>query len=444
MDYAVLGYIAAISVGAGVLFGFAPALRLVKDGVQATLKEGGAGATGGTGRNRLATALVVAEMALTVVLLVGAGLTIRLILMAYRSQTGVNTAGVLTMHVDLPDKKYATGMQQISFYEQLEAKLRALPGVDGASVASSLPGSDANRFGYEVEGAPVVDLHHVPQIGELGVGADYFRVMDANPLLGRSFNDADGQTGVPVVIVNRAFAIKFWPGEPNPLGKRLRLLKSEKPGAWLTVVGVVPDIVQSYSMVKRFDPLIYLPYREEPEASMSVVARADVPPATLSNAFRNQVQVVDQDLPVFLLLPLTEELYLQNWPIRVFGILFSGLGAMSLLMAAVGLYAVVAHTVSQRTQEIGVRLAMGASRANIVRLVFKQGMGQIAIGLVLGLAAAFALSRLLRAVLSRELQPDAAMFLVVALVLAGAGALACAIPARRATRVDPAEALRCE
>lgn len=444
MDYAVLGYVAAISIGAGVLFGLAPALRLSKVGVHAALKDGGPGASGGSGRNRLATVFVVTEMALTVVLLLGAGLMIRLIMVAYPSQMGVNATNVLTMHIDLPDKKYPTAKLQIAFYEELEARLRALLGVEAASVASSLPGGDANRFGYEVEGTPELELHQTPQIGELGVGADYFHVMDANPLVGRAFTDADGIAGVPVAIVNRAFAIKSWPGERNPIGKRLRLLKNEKPGPWLTVIGVVPDIVQSNTLAKRFDPLIYLPYREEPEPSMSVAARTQVPPATLSGEFRHEVQAVDEDLPVFLLFPLKDELYLQNWPIKVFGILFSGLAAMALLMAAVGLYAVVAHTVSQRTQEIGIRLAMGASRANIMRLVFTQGMGPIGIGLSLGLAAAFALSRLLRAVLSAELQPDAEMFALVAAVLVAAGALACGIPARRATRVDPVEALRCE
>ena len=444
MDYAVLGYVAAISIGAGVLFGLAPALRLSKVGVHAALKDGGPGASGGSARNLLATVFVVTEMALTVVLLLGAGLMIRLIMVAYPSRMGVNTANVMTMHIDLPDKKYPTAKQQMAFYEELETRLRALPGVEAASVASSLPGGDANRFAFEVQGSPAVNSAQAPQIGELGVGADYFRVMDANPLLGRAFSDGDGIAGVPVVIVNRAFAIKSWPGEHNPIGKRLRLLKNEKPGPWLTVIGVVPDIMQSNTLAKRFDPLIYLPYREEPEPSMSVAARTRIAPATLSNAFRREVLAIDQNLPVFLLYPLTEELYLQNWPIQVFGILFTGLAVMALLMASVGLYAVVAHTVSQRTQEIGVRLAMGASRANIVRLVFVQGVGQIAVGLGLGLTAAFALSHLLRAVLSRELQPDPAMFLVVAIVLFGAGSLACAIPARRATRVNPVEALRCE
>ncbi len=444
MDYSVLGYLAVISVCAGILFGLAPALRLSKVGVHTALKDGGPGASGGARRSHLATVLVVSEMALTVVLLISAGLMVRLILIAYPSQLGVNTGNVLTMHVDLPEKKYSGAKQQIFFYEQLESRLRALPGVASASVASNLPGGDANRFGYELEGVPPIDPRQAPQIGELGIGADYFRVMEANPLLGRGFTNADGVAGGPVAIVNRAFALRSWPGDRNPLGKRLRLLTNEKPGPWLTVVGVAPDISQSNTLRKTFAPLIYLPYREEPEASMAVAARTKVPPATLSNAFRHAAQAVDEDLPVFALYPLDEALYLQNWPIRVFGILFSGLAAMALLMASVGLYAVVAHTVNQRNQEIGVRMAMGASRASILRLVFAQGMRQIGLGLGLGLLAAFALSRLLRALLSRELQPDAAIFLLVALVLVAAGALACGIPANRATRVDPVEALRCE
>ena len=177
---------------------------------------------------------------------------------------------------------------------------------------------------------------------------------------------------------------------------------------------------------------------------MSVAARTMVSPATLSGAFRHEVLTVDETLPVFQLFPLTEELYLRNWPIRVFGFLFSGLGALALSMAAIGLYAVIAHMVSQRTQEIGIRIAMGASRVDILGLVLKQGMIQIAVGLGLGATGAYALSRLLRALLSPELQPDAKMFLLVAVVLLGAGVLACGIPARRATQVDPVQALRCE
>jgi predicted permease len=444
MNYAVLGYLAVISVGAGILFGLAPALRLSKVGVQAALKDGGPGASGGSRKNYLASSLVVAEMALTVVLLVGAGLMIRLIVISYRSETGVNSANVLTMHVDLPDKKYSDPNRQIAFYEQLETGLRGLPGVEAASIASSLPGHDPNRFPYELEGAAPLDPQQTPQIGELGIGAEYFRVMDVRPLLGRVFTDADGAAAGAVVIVNRACANKFWPGERNPLGKRLRLVVNGKPKSWLTVIGVVPDIFQSDTMRNRFDPLIYLPYREEPEMSMSVAARTTVPPTTLVNAFRHEVQRVDEDLPVFALHTLEEDLDLNNWPIRVFGAAFTGFAVMTLLMASIGLYAVVAHGVSQRTQEIGVRLAMGASRANILGLVFVQGMRQIGLGLLLGLTAAFGLSRLLRAVLSKELQPDSAMFVVVALVLIAAAALACGIPANRATRVDPVEALRCE
>ncbi len=444
MDYAVLAYLAAVSIGAGILFGLAPALRLSQVGVHAALKDGGPGARGSLRGRYLASVLVVSEMALTVVLLVGAGLMIRLILITYRSQTGVNSANVLTMHVDLPDKKYASGKQQASFYEQMEARLRALPGVEAASVASSLPGHEGNRFGYEIEGAPLVDPRQAPQVGELGIGADYFRVMDTPPLLGRAFTDADGVAGGPVVIVNRAFAGKFWPGAQNPLGKRLRLVVDGKPGSWLTVVGVVPDIFQGDTLRKRFDPLIYLPYREEPEASMSVAARTRVAPATLSNALRHAVQAVDEDLPVFAMHTLDEDMNLNNWPVRVFGTLFTCFAAMALLMASVGLYAVVAHGVSQRTQEIGVRLAMGASRGNILRLVFAQGMRQMGLGLFLGLTMAWALSRLLRAILSSDLRPDAAMFLGVAAVLLAAGALACGIPANRAIRVDPVEALRRE
>jgi putative ABC transport system permease protein len=444
MDYTVFAYLAAISVGAGIFFGLAPALRLSKVGVHAALKDGGLGTSMGSHTRHLAGVFVIAETALTVVLLVGAAVMVRLIINSYRAQIGVKSANVLTVGISLPDKKYPRPTDQISFFDQLVARLRVLPGVEATSVASSLPGRDGDRFSYQLEGAAPVADRQEPHVGGLVIGSDYFQVMEVRPLVGRMFADSDDTAGAPVVIVNHAFAAKFWPAEGNPLGKRIRLINDGVPQPWRTVVGVVPDIFQNYLVSGEFDPLIYLPYRQEPRSGLFAVARTKVPSETLSKAFRSQVQALDSDLPVDSLRTLDDDLDLNNWPVRIFGSMFTSFAVIALLMASVGLYAVVAQMVGQRTQEIGVRLAMGASRAHILRLVFGQGMRQMALGLCLGLAAASALTRLLRALLSGALHPDPAMFLVVALVLVAAGALACGVPARRAMWVDPVEALRCE
>jgi putative ABC transport system permease protein len=444
MDYAVFAYLAAISIAAGILFGLAPAVRLSRLDVITAIKDGGHGASGGSRGGHLAGLLVVSEMAFTVMLLVGASLMIRLFLNTYRAQIGVNTAGVLSMRLDLPEKKYSRPIDQVSFYQRLLARLQALPGVETASITSSLPGHGAESFTYELEGAPPVDPRRRPHVRGLLIGPSYFQAMNIRPLLGRAFTESDGMTAVPVVIVNHTFAARFWPGEGNPLAKRLRLFTDGAPQSWLSIVGVVPDVAQNERIRNQFDPLIYLPYRRQPQQSMSIVARARVPPATLGNAFRRQVQALDENLPVYALRTLDEDLDLRDWPIRVFGAMFTGFAAIALLLASVGLYAVVAQAVNQRTQEIGVRLAMGATGANIIRLVFAQGMRQVTLGLALGLAAAFGLTRVLRSLLAGVLQPDAVLFLTVALVLIAAATLACAIPARRATRVDPVVALRCE
>ena len=267
--------------------------------------------------------------------------------------------------------------------------------------------------------------------------------MGVRPLAGREFTSADGAGGVLAVIVNRSFAAEHWPGE-NPVGRRLRLLENGAPEGWLTVVGVAPDIWQSEMIRREFEPLVYLPFRELPRWSMSVAARTRVPPASLAQAFRREVQAIDADLPVYDLRTLDEDLELHDWAIRVFGAMSAMFTFIALLLASVGLYAVVAHSVNQRTQEIGLRMALGAPPTKIMAAVFAEGMRQSVLGLGVGLAAAIGLTRALRAVLVGALEPDPMLFVTVALVLIAAATLACAIPARRATRVDPVEALRFE
>ena len=230
----------------------------------------------------------------------------------------------------------------------------------------------------------------------------------------------------------------------DPLGKRLRLFEASVAGPWLAVIGVVPNIAQNDISPREIDPLIYLPFRQKSERGVAIVAKTRVPPGSVAQAFRREVQAVDSDMPVFNLWTMEQRLERNYFFIRIIGVLFAIFAGIALLLASVGLYAVIAHSVSQRTQEIGIRMALGASARDVRRLVFAQGMAQAAIGLAIGLAGAIGLTRLLKSILVQVSPNDPGTFAAVVLILAVAALLGCALPARRAMRVDPLIALRHE
>jgi putative ABC transport system permease protein len=443
MDFRAMMYLAAITIGTGILFGLAPALRLSKLDVNTALKDGGRGSSGGGRGKYLSGLLVVVEMALAVVLLAGAGLMIRSFMNAYRSDLGFKTANILNMEIQLPNANYKRVDQQTSFYDRLKTRIDAVPGVEVSTVTGNVPLSGAWNFNYEIEGQPQPDTRRRPTVDAIVTMPDYFRVLGDQMLAGRDFTKADGTPSALNIIVNRQAAETFWHGE-TAIGKRLRVYKKDVAQPWLTVVGIVPNIASENQSRSKRSPMLYLPYGLETQASMYLSARTSVPPSTLKQTFRREVQAIDNDLPVLNLRTMDEQLEQQNWPYRVFGILFAIFAAIALGLASVGLYAVIAHSVSQRTQEIGVRIALGAGDGNILRLVFSQGMIQLAIGLGIGLAAALAVTKVLKALLVDVSPSDPLTFAAVTMVLATAAGLGCLIPARRAMRVDPIEALRHE
>jgi predicted permease len=446
MDSHVLGYLIAISMGTGILFGLAPALRLSKLDVNSALKDGGRGAISGQGgggrRRNLSAILVTGEMALAVVLLAGAGVMIRSFLKIHNAEMGVNTASVLTGFVDLPAAKYSTPEARVAFFEGLTAGLEATPGVESVALAESPPSTGSPKYPYELADEPPATFGSRPTLRALKISPGYFQTLEAKVLSGRQFSDADVASSVPVAIVNQIFANKYWPGE-DPLGKRLRLFNEKTPGQWLSVVGVVSNIIQNDTTRQRVDPLVYLPYRQEPGASMWVFARTRVPPGNLTNAFRREVLALDSDLPVFGPFVLTERLEM-FWDSRFYGALFLIFAAIALLLASIGLYTVIAHSLSQRTQEIGIRMAIGATARDILKLVFVQGMIPLGIGLAIGLAASLAVNRVLESMLVQISPFDPITLAVASAALIFSGALGCWIPARRAMRVDPVVALRNE
>jgi predicted permease len=442
LDRTAFTYLAVVSIGTGILFGLAPALRLASVDIHTVMKDGGQGVAGSRSVLSVSSLLVVFEMTLCLVLLAGAGLMIHSAVNLYDAPIGVKTANVLTMRLDLPEAKYALPHDQVEFHRALKARLDSLPGVEAMAVASQLPLGRWIPFRYELQGsAPQPDRS--PQIGGIVVSPDYFRVMQVAARRGRLFTDSDGIAGVPAVIVNETFATKFWPRE-NALGKRLRLVNGQSVQPWLTIVGILPDILENFRRPLEHDPLIYLPYAQQPQREMFILARTHVPPNTLGELFRRAVQDIDRNLPIYDVRTLDNRLAENRLSVTLLGSMFSVFAGIALVLASLGLYAVIAHSIGQRTQEIGVRMALGGTRKDILRLVYVQGMRPMLLGITLGLPAAFGVSHALRMVLIGVSPGDPITFLLVVLLLAISGALGCAVPAHRAIRVDPIAALRYE
>jgi predicted permease len=441
LDFRVFAYLIAISAATGILFGLAPALRLSKLDVNGTLKDGGRASTGGVRGNRLSGLLAVAETALAVILLAGAGVMIRSYVNTYSADLGVQSEKILDGIPNLLAFRYPDATARFSFYDRLKTRLEAVPGVESVALASSIPLYGASRLSYELEGASPADEQSRPTLSAVTVGPGYFRTVGAAMLSGRDFNETDGFSAPLVAIVNQRFARRFWPGE-NVLGKRFRLFIGNSPEAWLTVVGVVSNILQSDMARPELNSLVYLPWRQMGAGDMNVLVRASVPPGSLRNIFRNEVHALDSDMPIFGPLTLIERLQSRYWDKARYTGLFLIFAVIALLLASVGLYAVVAHSVSRRTQEMGIRMALGAAVRDVLGLVFREGMLPVGIGLAIGLAASLAVNRVLKSELVRVSPDDPLTLIATSAVLIVAAALGCWIPARRAMRVDPAVALR--
>ncbi len=444
MDYRVFLYLVAISIGTGLLFGLLPALRLSRLDVNAALKERGRGAVVRGGR-RVSALLVAGEMALAVVLLAGAGVMIRSFLNIHTANIGVSTANALTMMLTLPAAEYPSGQAQASFYDRLRPRLLSIPGVEAAAIASTIPASGTGSSSYELAGAAPVDGRNLPTALAVTIGPAYFQALEARVLSGREFNDFDRTSSVPVAIVNEQFARTYWPGE-DAIGQRLRSSDGAAAGAWLTVVGVVSNIVQDVTRQKT-DPLVYVPYGQNPVRDMWVIVRSRVAPGPLGNSIRREIEALDSDLPIWLG-PFTLDDRLAGmgnyWNTANNAVLLLIFAVLALLLASLGVYAVVAYSVSQRRQEIGVRMAIGATAGAIVRLVCVQGLRPLGFGLAIGLVASFGVNQILRAQLVAVSPSDPATLIAASVVLVLCATFGCLIPARRAMNVDPLVALRDE
>ncbi len=443
MDFAVFGYLAAICLTTGLLFGLAPALHMSKVDINRTLKEGTRGSGGSSRVKYLSGTLVVGELALALVLLAGAGLMIRSFLKLYDLNLGFNANNILTMRYLLNETKYPTPDSRVHFEEQLLTRLSATAGVDSVAITTNLPMQGSPNWRFEIEGQAPVEKENKQTVSGIVISPDYFRVLGIDVLRGRAFNGSDGLPGKTAVIVNQRFATKYWPKE-DAVGKRIRLIRDSGDQPWLTVLGICPDIVQGDFTKAEKEAVIYVPYRQNAASGLAILARSKVPPASLTTAFRKEVQALDSNLPLFRVTTLTDSFEQQRWGFRVFGTLFAVFAFIALVLSSVGIYAVMSYAVSQRTQEIGIRMALGASTGSVMRLVLSLGAKQLAIGLVVGLALAFGVTRVLSSLLVQITPTDPVTFTSIVLILITVAFIACWIPARRAMHVDPLVALRYE
>ncbi|MGA8731867.1 MAG: ABC transporter permease [Terracidiphilus sp.] len=439
MNYTVLGYFAGLCILSALLFGTIPALQSSRPDLNEVLSEGGRS----VGRRRggwLSFGLVVFQFALTLVLLTGAGIFVRSLFAGLAVNPFIPSHQLWTARLELPDTRYKDADARERFYDQLLPRLRALPGVTNVAIASNAPGLGSWRHQIELEHQPIEHAAQRPWIALIANSPGYLDTIHLPLLRGRPFNDEDGAASHETAILTRDAAGRFWPGQ-DPIGKRFRIFDEKgKAGNWITVVGVSADMVQEMDENEPKPPF-FVPYRQEGWSNMALVIESSANPIP---SVRTVVQGLDQDLPLTDIFRFDQAVDHQIWFLRLFGELFFGFAFIALLMASVGIYAVMAHAAAGRTREIGVRIALGASTRSILGLVMTRGLWQIAAGVALGLAAGIPVARMMASLPIGASSSDSAVFFTVASVLALVGVFACWLPARRAASLDPVKAIRCE
>ncbi len=442
MDRYVLAFTLLLSLVTGLGFGLVPAWHASRPGLYQSLKEG-KGPTEGNGRpSPLRNVVVVCEVALALVVLIGAGLLLRSFVGLLTVEPGFHPANVLTMTISLPESKYPEGHQKIAFFQQFLQRVDTLPGVASAGLISHLPlGGRSLEADFTVEGRSLLPSGQSPLADYVSVSPDYFRVMQIPILQGRQFTERDLMGTPPVVAINEIMARRFWPDQ-NPLGRRLIIGSTigadQTPRAVVAVVGNV----SSAGLESEPGPAMYVLCLQNPWPTMSAVIRTAGDPMRLVAAVRKEVLALDPDQPVYNVRPL-EEVLGASLADRRFQVLLLGIfAAVALIMAAIGAYAVMAEVVMQRTHEIGIRMALGARPHDVLRLILGRGIRLTLTGVAIGLAGALALTRWMSSLLFGVSPTDPVTFAAISLILTGFALLACYIPARRASRLDPIAILR--
>ena len=435
----VLMFAAAASIIAGLLFGLVPALHAGSSRTMALLRAARvAGAGGGRGKTR--QLLLVAELSLALVLLVAAGLMVRTMQNLFSVDLGFESAQLLSAQLSLPTARY-NAEQRRAFYDRVEERVAAIPGVTGVAFTLSLPVQSSNWGSvFVVEGLPVPARADLPSAAMIPSSPSYLQTAGIRLRRGRTFTRMDNDGSPRVAVVNETFARRFWP-DGDAIGKRFKQGWPESPTPWREIVGVVDDVkIGGIDIPAGLQ--VYLPIAQEPSSSVALVARADGDPARLQAAGRAAVREVDPNLPVYDVRTLTQVVELAVGQQRLLMVLLLGFGGLALVLAAVGVFGVNAYAVSQRTHELGVRMALGADRGKVLRLVLGQGLKTCVVGIAVGLVAAFAVTRLLTSLLYQIQPHDPATVVTVTAVLLLVTVAACYLPARRATRIDPVSALR--
>jgi putative ABC transport system permease protein len=440
IDPMVVVFSGLLSVATGILFGLTPAIQLSKTDLNESLKEGSRNASSGRPRQRLRSVLVVAEIALSLVLLIGAGLVIRSFSKLTRVNPGFNTRNVLTVEVTLPEKKYGGPEAQRRFINGALQELSSLPGATAVGATHVLPFTGDYVLGVFFEGKPAAKPSDVPSANFYAVSPDYFKAMEIPIKRGRTFTQQDSEGTPRVAIVSESFAARFFPKE-EALGKRIHITNG--PQTWREIVGIVGNTKQ-YGLNSQTPVQMYEPLAQKPFSFMTFVVKTSGNPMLLAKAAETRIHNVDPQQPVVRMRTLQEIVDRSVVGDRIMMTLLSIFGGIALLMAATGLYGVMAYSVTQRTREIGLRMALGAEQRRVLRLVIRQGMVLTCVGLIIGLAGAFALTRLLESELYETRTTDAPTFAGLSAILASVSLLACYIPARRASRVNPSVALRHE
>ena len=444
VDWRVLGFTLVASVLTGILFGLAPAIQLSGVETQESLTETGRGTAGSRRHNRLRNLLIVSEVALSVVLLAGAGLLFRSFMQLQSVHAGFDPQQVLTVRVSPSGPNYKTDADYSSFFAHILQRISSIPAVQSAGAINTLPLDKGPTAGFRIEGRAPATPDKWPAANYRSISADYFRTMKVPMIEGRAFTEQDNDQSPRVIIINQALARENFANE-DPIGKRINFGGVERDGqpVWWEIVGVAGD-VRSLELREGASPDFYFTYLQDPFAGMSIVIRTAVEPQSLASAVRFAVAEVDRTTPVSDVKTMEHVVSASVTQPRFNLFVLAMFGGIALLLSAAGVYAVTAYSVAQRTHEVGIRMALGAQRIDVLKLIVGGGTALIAGGIVIGLIASVALTRLLKSLLFGVGATDPVTFIAITFALAVVALLACFVPARRATRVDPLVALRYE